>query len=225
MTVRAATSIESSPMITPNPSPMPGSRATTSQAATRVEIRLRLPGPFLERPGDEQDGEQPHQREGRVRGHPAASSRIPRPDASNPPRNDERVGSSQNAASSAARSRPDSSGSVTPKPLHHPRVLLGQGDVGDRQVVGVERDPDAGSGEPPERVGGVGRDDARLQVGGGAQVEPCPARISSATSDESSIASGPCAIRSGSTASARRTWAAPPHSPAWSVTCSPMARA
>ena len=52
-----------------------------------------------------------------------------------------------------------------------------------------------------------------------------PRAMSSATSDGSSIASGPWAIRSGSTARARRTWAAPPHSPAWRVIRRPPARA
>ena len=52
-----------------------------------------------------------------------------------------------------------------------------------------------------------------------------PRAISSSTSAGSSIVPGPWAIRSGSTASARRTWAAPPHSPAWRVILSPPARA
>ena len=48
--------------------------------------------------------------------------------------------------------------------------------------------------------------------------------MSSRTRSGSSIARGPCAIRSGSSARARRTCAAPPHSPACSVTCRPIAR-
>ena len=112
---------------------------------------------------------------------------------------------------------PTAPGSVTPEPLDRPLVLLGQRDVGHREVVGVERHPDAGLHQAPERVVLEGRDDPRLDVRGGAQVEPGPApdQLRDAASG-SSIASGPWAIRSGSMASDRRTCAAPPHSPAWS---------
>ena len=51
------------------------------------------------------------------------------------------------------------------------------------------------------------------------------ASVSSAQSAGSSMVPGPWAIRSGSIASARRTCAAPPHSPAWSVIRRPPARA
>ena len=52
-----------------------------------------------------------------------------------------------------------------------------------------------------------------------------PRSRSSAQSSGSSAATDPWAIRSGRSASARRTWAAPPHSPAWQVMCRPAARA
>ena len=52
-----------------------------------------------------------------------------------------------------------------------------------------------------------------------------PRAISSDWSAGSSTAPGPCAIRSGAIASARRTCSAPPHSPAWTVRCKPDLRA
>ena len=95
---------------------------------------------------------------------------------------------------------------VSPIRLDRARVLLGQRDVGDRRVVGRERDRDAGAG-------GAGRAGAprptatipawTFEVGQRSSVTP--RAMSSRHSAGSSIAPGPWAIRSGSTASARRT--------------------
>ena len=72
--------------------------------------------------------------------------------------------------------------------------------------------------EARERVVGDRGDDAGLPVRGRAEVErDAAARSARRRASGSSIAPGPWAIRSGSTASARRTCAAPPHSPAWTV--------
>ena len=134
------------------------------------------------------------------------------------PRSGARSASSAKATSSACRSIAHSSGSGQPDGLDGVDVLLGQRDVRDRRVVRVERDRHAHPMEPGERVG---RDatarsrpaSSRSGTGPGSR----RASTSSAHSAGSSMAPGPWAIRSGSTASARRTCAAPPHSPAWSV--------
>ena len=105
-------------------------------------------------------------------------------------------------------------------------VLLGQGDVRDRRVVGVEGDRYADPVEPGERMVGHGRARSRpasCEVGHRSSVTR--RAMSSAHRSGSSTAPGPCAIRSGSISSARRTWAAPPHSPAWMVTRRPPSRA
>ena len=59
----------------------------------------------------------------------------------------------------------------------------------------------------------------------GARSSVMPRAVSSAHRSLSSIAAAPWAMRSGSTTSARRTCAAPPHSPAWIVMRNPLARA
>ncbi len=100
---------------------------------------------------------------------------MPAPQARNSARRRSRVASSQKAASRAARSRAQSSGIVRPDPQDRPLVLVGQRDVGHRQVVGVERHPDAGPLQAEQGVVLEGRDDPGLDVRGRAQVEPGPA--------------------------------------------------
>ena len=113
-----------------------------------------------------------------------------------------------------------------PDRLDRVEVLLGQRDVRDRRVVGAERDRDARRA----RAGPAGarpRDGTipacQFEVGQRSSVTR--RAMSSAHSSGSSTAPGPWAIRSGSSASARRTWHAPPHSPAWTVIRRPPARA
>ena len=136
------------------------------------------------------------------------------------------VGSPQNAASMRRRVHRPQLGQRHAEPLDGPRVLLGQRDVGHGEVVGAERDADARLHQAAERVRRDGRRRCRpgSSTSGTGRARP-PARRAPRTRSGSSMASGPCAIRSGSTASARRTCAAPPHSPAWSVTWRPRSRA
>ena len=71
----------------------------------------------------------------------------------------------------AWRSIAHSSARRQPDPVDRPRVLLGQRDVGDRRVVGRERDRDAEPVEAGERVVLDRGDDAGLDVRGRAEVE------------------------------------------------------
>ena len=99
-------------------------------------------------------------------------------------------------------------------------------DVGDRRVVGDQGDRHAraGAAAPADgRRATATMPACQFEVGQRSSVTP--RADSSAQSAGSSIAPGPWAIRSGSIASARRTCAAPPHSPAWSVIRRPPARA
>ena len=96
-------------------------------------------------------------------------------------------------------------------------VFLGQRDVRHREVVGRERDRHAA---PVEVASGCAAREATipawtLLVGQRSSVTPRADQLGAQAG--SSTAPGPWAIRSGSSASARRTCAAPPHSPAWSV--------
>ena len=87
-------------------------------------------------------------------------------------------------------------------------VLLGQLQVRDGQVVGVERDRHAHPVERPDRVLRDRRHDARPASSSvGARSSVIPRARSSAHSAASSIAPGPWAMRSGSTTKARRTCA------------------
>ena len=117
-------------------------------------------------------------------------------------------------------------GQGQPDRLDRADVLLGQGDVGDRRVVRAQRDRDARPMEPGQRMRRDGRHDPGLPVRGRAQVE-ASRRGRSARRTAPGRRPRPVRGRSapGPRASARRTCAAPPHSPAWRVIRRPPARA
>ena len=108
----------------------------------------------------------------------------------------------------AWRSIAHSSARRQPDPADGPLVLVGQREVGDGRVVGRERDRDAEPVEAGERVGRDRRRRCRpASSRSGRGRASRRGRSAPGRASGSSIAPGPWAIRSGSTASARRTCA------------------
>ena len=101
----------------------------------------------------------------------ADSSGIPAPQASNSALRRLSTSPSANATLEGAPIDRPQLRQRQPDPLDGALVLLGQLDVGHRQVVGRERDRHAGAVQPGERVGLERRDDVGLDVRGRAQVE------------------------------------------------------
>ena len=103
--------------------------------------------------------------------------------------------------------------------------LVGERQIGDGGVVGRQGDRNAGTVESGEGMVGDRGDKAACQFEVGQRSRVMARSASSRQSARSSIVAAPWAMRAGFTASARRTCGAPPHSPAWTVTRRPPARA
>ena len=178
--------------------------------------------------GSPSDGDR--RRRGRARGDPRAAGCRPARPASPARRRRSPPGargsrSSTKAWSSAARSIAQSSSAVSPI-SSSARSYSSVSDRSETVVSSVE----SVTGTPARcrRARGCAAIEATIpacQFEVGQRSRETFRAISSRQRSGSSIALGPWAIRSGSTASARRTWAAPPHSPAWTVTCRPPSRA
>ena len=146
----------------------------------------------------------------------APSSGTTAAQASNSARSGARTSTARRRPRRAPAGRSPRARQAQPDPLDGPRVLLGQVDVGRRSRSSVE----SVTGTPAR---GGGRADASatdgtmpawtLLVGHRSRVDAAVDQLG----HERRVVDrdGPWAIRSGSRASARRTWAAPPHSPAW----------